>query len=40
VPESQREALWVEKMFMAHILDHPLYGKPDGLVRSSRADLR
>ena len=39
VPESQREALWVEKMFMAHILDHPLYGKPDGLVRSSRLDL-
>jgi hypothetical protein len=40
VPKSQRDALWVEKIFMAHILDHPLYGAQDGLVRSSRADLR
>jgi hypothetical protein len=39
VPKSQREALWVEKMFMAHILDHPLYGTPDGLERSDRLDL-
>jgi hypothetical protein len=32
--------LWVEKMFMAHILDHPRYATPDGLVRWSRLDLR
>ncbi|MGH8468505.1 MAG: hypothetical protein ACREX3_03235 [Gammaproteobacteria bacterium] len=30
---------WVDKLFMAHILDHDLYSRPDGLTRILRADL-
>jgi hypothetical protein len=26
-------------MHLAHILDHPLYGQPDGLTRVARRDL-
>jgi hypothetical protein len=39
VPQRCKRDLWVENMHLAHILDHPLYGKPDGLVRAKRMDL-
>jgi hypothetical protein len=43
LPARQAGAEWVEEMFIAHILDHPLYGHFDGLVRRpfrSGTDLR
>jgi hypothetical protein len=39
VPTRCARDLWVEKMHLAHVLDHPLYGKPDGLTRAARRDL-
>jgi hypothetical protein len=39
VPTRCARDLWVEKMHLAHILDHPLYGRPDGLTRVARKDL-
>ncbi len=39
VPARCSRDLWVEKMHLAHILDHPLYGEPDGLTRIARKDL-
>ena len=39
VPSRCAGDLWVEKMHLAHILDHPLYGEPDSLTRSARKDL-
>jgi hypothetical protein len=39
VPRRCARDLWVEKMHLAHILDHPLYGKPDGLASVPRRDL-
>lgn len=39
VPSRCAADLWVEKMHLAHVLDHPLYGKPDGLLRVARKDL-
>jgi hypothetical protein len=39
VPSRCARDLWVENMHLAHILDHPLYGRPDGLVRTVRRDL-
>lgn len=40
VPRTYFNACWVEQAYMAHILDHPLYNKPDGLVRCDSLDLR
>jgi hypothetical protein len=39
VPSRCATDLWVEKMHLAHVLDHPLYGEPDGLTRIARKDL-
>jgi hypothetical protein len=39
VPTRCSMDLWVEKMHLAHVLDHPLYGEPDGLNRIARKDL-
>ena len=39
VPPRYANANWVEKLYMAHILDHPRYGDYDGLVRRPRMDL-
>jgi hypothetical protein len=39
VPTGSAGALWVEKMHLAYIFDHPLYGRPDGLTRVARKDL-
>jgi len=39
VPSRCANDLWVDKIFLAHILDHPLYGRPDGLNRVPRRDL-
>jgi hypothetical protein len=39
VPHSQRDSPWPEQVYLAHILDHPLYGEPDGLTRIARLDL-
>lgn len=40
VPPPYSNAIWVEKLYMAHILDHPRYGDYDGLVRRPRMDLQ
>jgi len=40
VPSRFANDLWVSKIFLAHILDHPLYAEPDGLNRIARKDLR
>ncbi|MHC4572980.1 MAG: hypothetical protein ACYS76_02420 [Planctomycetota bacterium] len=40
VPRSYSTACWVEQAYMVHILDHPLYGRHNGLVRHERLDLR
>jgi len=39
VPSRFANALWTEKYFMAHILDHDLYSRPDGLTKQATADL-
>lgn len=39
LPRKYREANWTEKLFMAHIVEHPLYNEWDGLVRRARMDL-
>jgi hypothetical protein len=39
VPSRCVGDLWVEKMHLAHVLDHPFHGKPDGLLRVARKDL-
>jgi hypothetical protein len=39
VPRRCAGDLWLEKTYLAHVLDHPLYGKPDGLTRVARRDL-
>jgi hypothetical protein len=35
-----REQNWTEKMYMTHIVEHPLYNEWDGLLRRTRLDLR
>ena len=35
-----REANWTEKMFMTHIVEHPLYNEWDGLLRRQHLDLK
>ncbi|MHC4217249.1 MAG: class I SAM-dependent methyltransferase [Planctomycetota bacterium] len=35
-----REANWTEKMFMTHIVEHPLYNEWDGLLRRARMNLK
>jgi hypothetical protein len=37
---KHREANWTEKMFMTHIVEHPLYNEWDGLLRRARMDLK
>jgi hypothetical protein len=37
VPQHESQALWVRKLYMAHILDHPRYNDYDGLVRREAA---
>ena len=39
VPRRFANNLWVEKYFMAHLFDHDLYGRHDGLVRHHRMNL-
>ncbi|RME45281.1 MAG: hypothetical protein D6791_11150 [Chloroflexi bacterium] len=39
VPPRYANAIWTEKLYLAHILDHPRYGDYDGLVRRARMDL-
>jgi hypothetical protein len=34
LPRRYRDAAWAEKFYLAHFFDHPLYGLPDGLVRT------
>ena len=31
---------WEEKIYIAHIFEHDLYGRPDGLSRLTSLDLR
>jgi hypothetical protein len=37
VPERESRGLWPQKLYLAHILDHPRYGDYDGLVRREAA---
>ncbi|MGH8531799.1 MAG: hypothetical protein ACREV1_03480 [Gammaproteobacteria bacterium] len=39
VPKPFANERWVDKLFMAHILDHDLYSRSDGLTRIPRLDL-
>ena len=39
VPRTMADSPWVDGMFMAHILDHELYTKPDGMVRLKQEQL-
>jgi hypothetical protein len=39
VPPRLSSANWTEKLFMAHILDHPRYNNYDGLVRQPQMDI-
>ena len=40
VPPKYANRTWVEMIFIAHMLDHPLYGAYDGLVKGSDTDLQ
>jgi len=43
LPSRYAEAQWVAEMYMAHLFDHPCYGRYDGLVRrpfNGGTDLR
>jgi hypothetical protein len=40
LPRKHRNANWTEKMFMTHIVEHPLYNEWDGLLRRPRLDLK
>jgi hypothetical protein len=40
VPNRWKDAIWTEKLYLAHILDHPMYNKRDGLTRIAIRDLR
>jgi hypothetical protein len=31
---------WVEQYYMAHVADHPMYGRYDGLIQQSTLDLQ
>jgi hypothetical protein len=37
IPEPYAREMWVDMIFLAHIFDHPLYGRNDGLVRGSES---
>jgi hypothetical protein len=39
LPQTEKDAAWPEKMYLAHILDHSLYNEPDELVNNTRMDL-
>jgi hypothetical protein len=39
VPRPEAHELWVRKLYMAHILDHPRYNDYDGLVRREAAGV-
>ena len=40
VPKTMEDSVWVEGMYMAHILDHDLYGHDDGLVLHKNENLK
>lgn len=39
LPPKFKDSMWTEKMFMAHIFDHPLYSEFDGLARNRQLAL-
>lgn len=39
LPSVMRHAMWPELCYMAHVLDHRLYGLSDGLVKRPTLDL-
>jgi hypothetical protein len=39
VPSRNADDAWVNRFYMAHILDHESYGRSDGLTRVPRLDL-
>jgi hypothetical protein len=40
LPYPLRSMGWIEMMYMAHLFDHPQYGRNDGLIRQTNAPLR
>jgi hypothetical protein len=40
LPQQYRESMWSEKFYMAHIFDHDLYGRYDGLSKLATLDLK
>ena len=38
IPEPFAREMWVEMIFIAHLFDHPWYGRNDGLVRGQERD--
>jgi hypothetical protein len=39
VPTRSADDAWVNRFYMAHILDHESYGRNDGLTKVPRFDL-
>ncbi|MBF0196282.1 MAG: hypothetical protein HQL32_01160, partial [Planctomycetes bacterium] len=39
VPKEEKDSLWVEKIYLTHIIDHALYNAHDGLVKKANMDL-
>jgi hypothetical protein len=39
LPPSHHQADWAEAIFMAHIFDHDLYGRPDGLLKRASGGM-
>jgi hypothetical protein len=39
LPEPHSRHAWCEQMYLAHIFDHPLYGRRDGLILSDNSML-
>lgn len=39
VPPAHATSMWVDMFYLAHIFDHPLYGKPDELRKPTIIDI-
>jgi hypothetical protein len=39
VPPAHANNMWVDMLYLAHIFDHPLYGKPDELRKPTIIDI-
>jgi hypothetical protein len=39
LPAQQAQEAWAEQFYMAHIFDHDLYGRADGLVKRASGGI-